>query len=157
MTTTIEIDREALYKRVWTEPVTKLAAQYGVSDVGLSKICKKLNVPKPPRGYWAMIASGKQPPQKPLPKLQHGQSSKYVLQMSTTKQQTLKESDEAHDLIVAAEKPENLITVPKRLRDIHPLIVEMRDGFAKDKPGGNGLICPLGKVYWVPRCFMWVV
>lgn len=147
MNTTIEIDREDLYKQVWAEPVRKLAAQYGISDVGLSKICKKLNVPKPPRGYWAMIASGKRPPQTPLPKLRYGQSSRYVLRVSTTKQQTLEESDEAHNLIIAAEKPENLITVPKRLTDIHPLIEEMRDGFAKDKPGENGLIRPLGKLY----------
>jgi len=147
MTTTIEIDREDLYKRVWTEPVRKLAAQYGISDVGLSKICKKLNVPKPPRGYWAMIASGKQPPQTPLPKLRYGQSSRYVLQISTAKQQAREESDEARNLIIAAEKPENLITVPKRLADIHPLVAEMREGFAKDKPGENGLIRPLGKFY----------
>ena len=147
MITTIEIDREDLYKKVWTEPVRKLAAQYGISDVGLSKICKKLNVPKPPRGYWAMIASGKQPPQKPLPKLRYGQSSQYVLRVSTTKQQTQEESDEAHDLIIATEKPEKLITVPKRLTDPHPLVAEMKDGFAKDKPGENGLIRPLGKLY----------
>lgn len=147
MTTAIEIDREDLYKRVWTEPVRKLAAQYGISDVGLSKICKKLNVPKPPRGYWAMIASGKQPPQAPLPKLRYGQSSKYVLQVSTAKQQARKESDEARNLIIATEKSENLITVPKRFADIHPLVAEMREGFAKEKPGENGLIRPLGKFY----------
>ena len=147
MTTSIEIDREDLYKRVWTESARKLAAQYGISDVGLSKICKKLNVPKPPRGYWAMIASGKRPPQKLLPKLRYGQSSKYVLHVSTNKKQTQEESDEARNLIISLEKPENLISIPKRLSDIHPLIAEMRDGFAKDKPGENGLIRPLGKFY----------
>ncbi|MBN2568153.1 MAG: hypothetical protein JXB42_01855 [Deltaproteobacteria bacterium] len=147
MNTPIRIDREDLYKQVWTEPVTKLAAKYGISDVGLSKICKKLNVPKPPRGYWAMIASGKRPPQKPLPKLRYGQSSTYVLHVSTAEQQTKEVSDEAHNLIATAEKLENLITVPKRLTDIHPLIEEMRDGFAKDKPCENGLICPRGKFY----------
>lgn len=147
MTTTIKIDREDPYKQVWTEPVTKLAARYGISDVGLSKICKKLNVPKPPRGYWAMIASGTHPPQKRLPKLRHGQSSQYVLQVSTIKQGTMEVSDEARNLIVAAEKPESIITVPKRLTNPHSLIAEMSDGFAKDKPDEYGLIRPRGKHY----------
>lgn len=30
-----------------------VAKEYGVSDVALGKICKKLLVPLPERGYWA--------------------------------------------------------------------------------------------------------
>ena len=47
------ITREELYEAVWSESVQKLALALGISDVGLAKICKKLNVPRPGRGHWA--------------------------------------------------------------------------------------------------------
>lgn len=51
----IKIHRNELYEQVWKIPISHLAPKYGISDVGLSKICHKLNVPKPPRGYWTKI------------------------------------------------------------------------------------------------------
>ncbi len=47
------ITRSELYNQVWNVPITKLSKQYGLSDVGLAKICKKHNIPRPPKGYWA--------------------------------------------------------------------------------------------------------
>jgi hypothetical protein len=58
-------ERQTLYEAVWKEPITKLAKQYSISDVGLRKICVALEVPVPPRGYWAKLAHGKAP-QRPL-------------------------------------------------------------------------------------------
>lgn len=60
--------REKLYKEVWTNPVVKVAAQYGVSDVAIHKICKKLNVPTPPLGYWAKVSAGAKVAKTPLSK-----------------------------------------------------------------------------------------
>ena len=37
------------------------------ADVGLAKICKSHDIPKPPVGYWAKKEVGKAPPQPPLP------------------------------------------------------------------------------------------
>jgi hypothetical protein len=58
-------DRKTLYKEVWAEPTQKVAARYGVSDVALSKACKQLNIPKPPRGFWAKKAAGQPVPRRP--------------------------------------------------------------------------------------------
>ena len=58
--------REDLYFLVWTMPTTKVAKILGVSDVAVAKRCKKLNVPKPPRGYWAKLQSGVIPEVQPL-------------------------------------------------------------------------------------------
>jgi hypothetical protein len=44
------IKREELYEQVWSVPIVKRAAQYGLSDNGLRKVCKRLNVPVPSRG-----------------------------------------------------------------------------------------------------------
>ncbi len=52
-------DREKLYDEVWSQPMWKLAPEYGVSDVALAKTCKKLKIPTPGRGYWAKLAAGR--------------------------------------------------------------------------------------------------
>jgi predicted nucleic acid-binding Zn ribbon protein len=44
--------KEELQELVWAMPTTHVAAMYGVSDKSVEKRCKKLNIPKPPRGYW---------------------------------------------------------------------------------------------------------
>lgn len=45
------LTREELYALVWASPMTKVAKQFGLSDVALHKICRKHNVPTPPQGY----------------------------------------------------------------------------------------------------------
>lgn len=45
------LKRTEFYNKIWSKPMTKLAKEYGVSDVGLSKICKKMDIHKPYAGY----------------------------------------------------------------------------------------------------------
>jgi hypothetical protein len=52
------LTRRELYDLVWATPMTKLAASFGISDVGLAKICERHRVPTPPRGYWAKREAG---------------------------------------------------------------------------------------------------
>ena len=54
----VTISREQLYKQVWETPMSRLGVQYGISGNGLAKICDRLSVPYPPRGYWARKAAG---------------------------------------------------------------------------------------------------
>jgi len=58
-------DREKIYEEIWSEPIQHVAKRYGVSDVGLAKVCKKLNIPRPGRGYWAKKAAGNLLPRRP--------------------------------------------------------------------------------------------
>ena len=55
----VVLSRDELYCLIWTTPMSRLAAQYGITGTGLAKICARLNVPCPPRGYWAKKAAGK--------------------------------------------------------------------------------------------------
>ena len=61
----IKISRKDLYELVWAEPVMQLAKRYGFSDVWLAKICRRHNIPRPPRGYWARKKSGQKVPRPP--------------------------------------------------------------------------------------------
>lgn len=60
--------REELYAEVWERPLVKVAAKYGVSAVALGKVCRKLQIPLPGRGYWTKKEFGKPVEQIPLPK-----------------------------------------------------------------------------------------
>jgi hypothetical protein len=64
-----DYDRKVLYEQVWSEPALTVAKSYGVSSVWLGKVCRQLNVPMPPRGYWARVRSGGKGKRPPLPKL----------------------------------------------------------------------------------------
>jgi len=61
------VSREQLYEEVWAEPMTTVALKYNVSSSFLARICTRLNVPRPQRGYWAMYATGKRPKKPSLP------------------------------------------------------------------------------------------
>lgn len=58
--------REELFALVWARPAIEVARDLGISDVALGKLCQRLQVPKPPRGYWAKIAAGRKPRKPPL-------------------------------------------------------------------------------------------
>lgn len=60
-------DRETLYREVWEAPVTEVAKRYQVSDVAIHKVCKSLEIPTPPAGYWAKLRAGKPVRREPLP------------------------------------------------------------------------------------------
>src|SRR5262249_12796206 len=62
-------NRESLCEEVWTMPLLKLAKKYGISDVGLKKICRKLSIPTPGLGYWAKKEAGQRVEKVTLPAL----------------------------------------------------------------------------------------
>lgn len=89
---TQSVDRETLYNEVWTDPVTIVAPRYGLSDVGLAKICRTLAIPLPSRGYWAKVKSGKVMNRVPLPDLKQDFSSKTGLVKLPPEQAEIREA-----------------------------------------------------------------
>ncbi len=66
------VSRETLYAEVWAEPMTKVAARYGVSSNFLARVCERLHVPHPSRGHWAQLAVGKASERPALPEAEPG-------------------------------------------------------------------------------------
>ena len=60
MSEPVKLTRQELYDLVWSELVTKIGEKFGVSDVAIAMICKKVEVPRPLRGYWARKRHGYQ-------------------------------------------------------------------------------------------------
>jgi hypothetical protein len=132
------IERETLYDQVWSEPITKLAKKYQISDVGLLKICKKLHIPVPGRGHWAKKRRPKRPP---LPVMHGGPSSVIhrVTERIETEIPTQKEDPEEIRALIDYEKdPAHKITVSERLVNPHPLVQATKialEGQVGDKYG----------------------
>ena len=74
-----KLTREELYTLVWDRPMTKLAKEFGLSDVALHKICRKHDIPTPPLGYWAKKAHGKPVTNTPLPKARGANSQYHIV------------------------------------------------------------------------------
>jgi hypothetical protein len=105
----IILDRDVLYREVWERPISKVAQDYGLSDKGLAKICTRLAVPTPPRGYWAKFESDQKPRIPALPK-STGKVEEFV------ELRRLRPKPDI-DLI-----PEPVVLVADNLRGMHPLV-----------------------------------
>lgn len=55
----LKLTRKELYDLVWATPRTEIAKQFEISDVRLGKLCREMNVPAPPPGYWANLAGSR--------------------------------------------------------------------------------------------------
>lgn len=131
------VTREELYEQVWKFPLTTLAVEYGVSDVAVAKACKRLNVPKPPRGYWARIAAGQKIRRPKLPKISNDAQS------STT-------IDPAHSVVypkadLNGGEALQAIPIPENLHGCHPLVTATRKSMESQKPGEDRLAWATGK------------
>jgi hypothetical protein len=69
----MSVTRDALYAEVWAEPMLVVAKRYNVSANYLGRVCSHLNVPSPPRGYWAKVKVGMSPAIAVLPAARPGE------------------------------------------------------------------------------------
>jgi hypothetical protein len=64
----MKISRQELYNMVWAEPMITVCKRFGLTDNGLRKQCKSMDIPTPPVGYWSKLKHGKKTEIIPLPK-----------------------------------------------------------------------------------------
>jgi hypothetical protein len=135
--------REQLYLKVWSTPMRTLAKEYGLSDVGLAKICKRYDIPRPSLGYWAKLQHGKKVHQPPLPKVE-------IAGLQTIHMHRYFRSEVRHDQEVAAlEAKEGLaeqqIVVPETLSGPHQLVERTLKSLNCAAADGKGYVKPRAK------------
>ena len=126
--------RETLYQEVWAMPVTEVAKRYKVSDAAIHKVCKSLDIPTPPQGYWAKLRAGKPVKKLPLPPgkeqtklgIQTGISRLANPQTTTASLEFLPEEERQVVLNVAAQ-----ILLPQEHARMRPEIVAHRKRIAE--------------------------
>ncbi|WP_156347475.1 MULTISPECIES: hypothetical protein [unclassified Sphingomonas] len=124
------VSREELYRLVWSEPMTRLAKRFEVSDSYLARICKLLNVPRPGLGYWAKMEVGKAPPQTPLPPAQPGDALEW------TKEGMAPRVPRQKPVAPAKRAPEKKIRIARTA--IHGLIRGARGHLEHSRPIDDG-------------------
>jgi hypothetical protein len=88
----MSVDRAKLYVEVWAEPMTTVAKRYDVSSSFLARVCERLNVPRPRRGYWAQRAVGVDLEQPPLLDAEPGAELEWVRDGSAPRLQPMSAS-----------------------------------------------------------------
>ncbi|MHB0783876.1 hypothetical protein [Pseudomonas sp. NBRC 111132] len=125
---------QQLFEMVWTRPVLIIAKEIGVSDVGLSKACRKAGITLPTRGHWAKPASKR--PRRPKPPASTTPITFHVLDVQ--KAAKLKPENPVKD-------PSTLI-VPTELSDPHPLVKKWLAAAKKAKVLNSALVFDKTKV-----------
>lgn len=126
----MNLSRRQLYDLVWSKPILSLAKEYGFSDVGFSKICRRHNIPLPPRGYWAKISAGLQVAKPALPN-PHREGPVYIPpRKSITDEESLEKKK-----VLAQEKSEvekiGVISVPAQITSPHKVTQNTQRHFEK--------------------------
>ena len=128
------VTRDELFEQVWSKPMSTLAREYGISDVGLAKICKKMEIPRPERGYWRQIEVGRKPKKAKLKTLtKKGVERVYI-----------KPSGYRHTTPTNSIKD---ILFPETLVNPHTLTAKSLNSLNKAKTGERGILIPRHKVY----------
>src|ERR1700685_1885529 len=131
-------ERQELYEKVWQQPLRKLSIEYGVSDVALGKVCRKLQIPLPGSGHWTKIQCGHIIPRPPLPSVkdlpvllrQPSQQKPSILIEDSPKLETLNRIEES-------ETP----PVPKAML-AHPLIEKAKQALSDARTNDRGVLWP---------------
>jgi len=132
-----QLNRQQLYDAVWSEPVTTVASRYGLSDVGLAKICKRLRIPVPSRGYWAKVNAGASVRRPPLPNPDNAAPT--GLTLPSVDSMASAQRIAAKQAAAKGREANANINVPPTLQHPHPLIraasarLKQQDGWTDER------------------------
>lgn len=139
----IQLTREELYEQVWSTPMRTLCREYGLSDNGLRKICKRHHVPTPRVGYWAKLEHGKRVTKLMLPSIEDEALSTITICKCDTPPEAERLSVEYDDDIMCLlkrVKEAGPYQVGDTLRGAHPLIRAVKDALTNASPDEHELI-----------------
>jgi hypothetical protein len=111
------VSREELYALVWKTPLSRLGADFGITGNGLAKICDRLHVPYPPRGYWAKKDAGKPVATLKLPARSDSIAEWAEIHPTPPKPKPL---PEIQALVTTAAVSK--VVIPEMLDDFHPKV-----------------------------------
>lgn len=132
--------RADLYEQIWTQPVVTIAKEYGLSDVGLRKKCKKYKIPLPPHGYWQKKQHGKHVAERPpLPPYEGDDKIEFdSIENDEPEVLNLEEPHvkEGQEKIAFEQLEENKIKVSQSLTSPHPFVIQNQEILNGIKPSG---------------------
>lgn len=144
-----EFSRQALYDLVWSKAKTEVAKDLSISDVALGKICKKANIPVPPRGFWAARDAQKRPARLPLPARGFGQNDTVTIgqERNWYRDEPIGDvppppefSESMETVVERARQLVGRVTVPRNLDRPHHLVTKLlaKDEVRRQKAAESG-------------------
>jgi hypothetical protein len=128
----VTFERESLYEEVWSTPLTQLGKKYGMSDNGMRRVCKAMNIPLPRRGHWARIAAGQKVERRHLPTAAERESFHSFRHGSGSfPDEASADRDWLRERIEAERSPESRIQVPLEPQEWHRAIEPLRQSLDK--------------------------
>ncbi|MFD3264013.1 hypothetical protein [Phenylobacterium ferrooxidans] len=158
------ISRQELFEKVWAAPVSKVAAEFGLSDNGLRKICGRHDIPLPSRGYWAQVHAGRVFPRPTLRQVKHSSLEEVAFEgapLPPLVVAALTEAKERLAAVVPKSPEQKAVEVPPsaiaddapqfaecELSDSsaeHPKLLPTRKALVRAKPDGRGFVHAEGR------------
>jgi hypothetical protein len=137
----IIVTREQLYGMAWKKPMSQLAQDFGISGVGLAKLCSRHQIPTPPRGYWALLEVGRAPPKPALPAVT---DPRPITIRRTPPPELRPEVEDALHASIKAEKTDaKRIVVGDRLSAAHPVVHAAKEALQAAEPDEIGILRPV--------------
>jgi len=137
---TTRISREDPYEEVWSQPMSILAKNHGISDVGLAKICKRFKIPLPRRGYWQRKRHGKTGFRVPLPTLKEFQETTIFIRKKRELPVGQEMVSEEQSRIDFEKMDKNKILVASGLYSAHPLTTQTQINLKKAECNRYGVL-----------------
>jgi hypothetical protein len=139
----IEMTRQELYDHVWSTPMRTLAGQWGISDVGLAKICTRHEIPRPPQGHWAKKRQGKTVRKTPLPAVEDKRLEKVTIHAVEPVEKSPDVDPEIAQLILQEADPDWAIIVSDGLNIRHHFLQATKEALKGMKPDKYGRVRPV--------------
>ncbi len=138
----IKINRVDLYKKVWSSPMRKLAKEFGMSDRGLSKLCKRHNIPVPGLGYWAKLEFNKPVKKTTLPNTDS--NDEIVISVIEVEDEYVDQEhfSKAEATIRTIRNGSEQFRVCSSLTNLHQLVSDAYKILKKAKKNQNGILYP---------------
>jgi len=133
------LSREELYNLVWKRPMTELAVELGISDVGLAKLCRRNCIPLPPQGFHLRKPCIKKDKLViPLPPIDSGQQSSFRFttnRMNNTHR--IKKVDEKLDKMSGKNR---IDIIPMHSREIKSILKTIKQKISLRKVDERGIL-----------------
>lgn len=133
---TVTLTRKELYDLVWSIPMRTLAPEYGLSDVGFVKLCKRMSVVTPYRGYWTKLQFGHRPKKLRLGKWNESFGEEPTVSMTRRLEKPDSELTDVDLLVRAEHEPEWKISVSTEAK-LHPLVAKTLKTLPKTRDPGS--------------------
>ena len=107
---------------------------YGITDVGLAKICRRNNIPVPPRGFWARRQAGYKVDVISLPRQARNQT------ITINPHPASNVASLPEELKMARQVIQSSLVIPENLQDPHPLVAKAAKVLSARKPDEKGRV-----------------